>query len=56
MGITDLFSEQSQRELREAKINFFEEIKKEENFVGSLYDLDYEEAKILVNDFDKNFV
>ena len=56
MGITDLFSEQSQRELREAKINFFEEIKKEENFVGSLYDLDYEEAKILVNDFDKNSV
>lgn len=56
MGITDLFSEQSQRELREAKINFFEEIKKEENFVGSLYDLDYEEAKILVNDFDKNAV
>ncbi|WP_336524435.1 ATP-binding protein [Helicobacter japonicus] len=56
MGITDLFSEQSQRELREAKINFFEEIKKEENFAGSLYDLDYEEAKILVNDFDKNSV
>lgn len=35
---------------------FFEEISKDENFVGSLYDLDYEEAKILVNDYDKNAV
>lgn len=56
MAITDLFSEQSQRELREAKTKFFEEIKKDKNFVGSLYDLDYEEAKILVNDYDKNAV
>ena len=35
---------------------FIEELSKDENFVGSLYDLDYEEAKILVNDYDKNVV
>ena len=36
--------------------SFFESIKQEENFVGSLYDLDYDSAKVLVNDYDKNNV
>ncbi|WP_300718687.1 MULTISPECIES: ATP-binding protein [Helicobacter] len=56
MGITDEFQKKPQGELIEAKTKFFEEIKKDKNFVGSLYDLDYEEAKILVNDFDKNAI
>lgn len=56
MAITDLFSNQSQEESKKTRINFFQEIKQDKNFVGSLYDLDYEEAKILVNDFDKNAV
>ena len=56
MAFTDLFSNHFQKELVEARTKFFEEIKQDKNFVGSLYDLDYEEAKILVNDYDKNAV
>ncbi|TLD86186.1 DUF87 domain-containing protein [Helicobacter sp. MIT 05-5294] len=58
MAITDSFSDsnQSPKELVEARAHFFEEIKQDKNFVGSLYDLDYEEAKILLNDYDKNEV
>lgn len=40
----------------ESQKSFFESIKQEENFVGSLYDLDYDSAKVLVNDYDKNNV
>lgn len=36
--------------------DFFKSIKQEENFVGSLYDLNYNNAKVLVNDYDKNKV
>ncbi|WP_104695717.1 ATP-binding protein [Helicobacter salomonis] len=37
-------------------LDFFEKIKQEENFVGNLYELDYAQAKILLNDYDKNQV
>ncbi|CCF79856.1 hypothetical protein HBZS_103040 [Helicobacter bizzozeronii CCUG 35545] len=39
------------------KLGFFlKKIKQEENFVGNLYELDYAQAKILLNDYDKNQV
>ncbi|WP_121022727.1 ATP-binding protein [Helicobacter vulpis] len=37
-------------------LDFFEKIKQEENFVGNLYELDYTQAKVLLNDYDKNNV
>ncbi|WP_233715989.1 hypothetical protein [Helicobacter suis] len=39
---------------RETKADFFEKIKQEKNFVGFLYELDYEGAKIILNDNEKN--
>lgn len=54
MAITDLFSTIQSQET--AKENFFEEIKTDENFVGHLYDLNYDTTNVLVNDHFKNSV
>ena len=54
MAITDLFSTIQSQET--AKENFFEAIKTDENFVGSLYDLNYDTTNVLVNDHHKNAV
>ncbi|RDU54540.1 ATP-binding protein [Helicobacter sp. MIT 01-3238] len=55
MAITDLFSEE-QKETAKTKEQFFEAIKTDENFVGHLYDLDYDTTNVLVNDHHKNAV
>lgn len=49
---SDLFS-QAISQKSKAKENFFEEIKKDENFVGHLYDLNYDMTNVLVNDYHK---
>lgn len=54
MAITDLFSTIQSQEI--AKENFFEAIKTDENFVGHLYDLNYDTTNVLVNDHFKNSV
>lgn len=54
MAITDLFSTIQSQET--AKENFFEAIKTDENFVGHLYDLNYDTTNVLVNDHFKNSV
>lgn len=54
MAITDLFSAIQSQET--AKENFFEAIKTDENFVGHLYDLNYDTTNVLVNDHFKNSV
>lgn len=41
---------------KNVKIGFFESIKQDKNFVGKLYDLNYEIANVLVNDYQKNNV
>lgn len=56
MAITDLFSEAHKREIAKTKEQFFEAIKTDENFVGRLYDLDYNTTNVLVNDHHKNAV
>lgn len=50
----DLFSTIQSQET--AKENFFEAIKTDENFVGHLYDLNYDTTNVLVNDHFKNSV
>ena len=35
---------------KNVKTGFFESIKQDKNFVGKLYDLNYEIANVLVND------
>lgn len=54
MAIMDLFSTIQSQET--AKENFFEAIKTDENFVGHLYDLNYDTTNVLVNDHFKNSV
>lgn len=54
MAITDLLSTIQSQET--AKENFFEVIKTDENFVGHLYDLNYDTTNVLVNDHHKNAV
>ena len=54
MTITDLLSTIQSQET--AKENFFEAIKTDENFVGRLYDLNYDTTNVLVNDHHKNAV
>ena len=54
MATMNLFIEASRQEMARAKESFFEEIKKDENFVGHLYDLNYETTNVLVNDFKKS--
>lgn len=54
MAITDLFSTIQSQEI--AKENFFEAIKTDENFIGHLYDLNYDTTNVLVNDHFKNSV
>lgn len=56
MAITDLFSEAHKKEIAKTKEQFFEAIKTDENFVGHLYDLDYDTTNVLVNDHHKNAV
>lgn len=56
MAITDLFSEAHKKEITKTKEQFFEAIKTDENFVGHLYDLDYDTTNVLVNDHHKNAV
>ncbi len=56
MAITDLFSEAHKNEIAKTKEQFFEAIKTDENFVGHLYDLDYDSTNVLVNDHHKNAV
>ena len=56
MATMNLFIEASRQEIARAKESFFEEIKKDENFVGHLYDLNYETTNVLVNDFHKKVV
>lgn len=47
MTITDLFSEAHKTEIAKTKEQFFEAIKTDENFVGHLYDLDYDTTNVL---------
>ena len=54
MTITDLLSTTQSPET--AKENFFEAIKTDENFVGGLYDLNYDTTNVLVNDHHKKAV
>lgn len=57
MAITDLFSSEAhKKETAKTKEQFFEAIKTDENFVGHLYDLDYDTTNVLVNDHHKNAV
>lgn len=56
MAITDIFSEAHKTEIAKTKERFFEAIKTDENFVGHLYDLDYDTTNVLVNDHHKNTV
>lgn len=53
MGILDSYQT---RNVESAGEIFFLQLEKEENFVGRLYDLNYQDCKILVNDYDKNCV
>ena len=52
----DLFSEAHRKEIAKTKEQFFEAIKNDENFVGYLYDLNYDTTNVLVNDYFKNDV
>ena len=52
----DLFSEAKSQEIAKAKERFFKAIKSDENFVGHLYDLNYDSTNVLVNDHFKNAV
>ncbi len=54
MAILD--SLQNKKDMDNICDKFFNTIRKEGNFVGNLYDLDYEYAKVLINDYDKNNV
>lgn len=56
MAIMDLFSEANRQEMAMVKERFFDEIQKDENFVGHLYDLNYEMTNVLVNDHHKSIV
>lgn len=56
MAITDLFSKEHKTEIAKTKEQFFKAIKTDENFVGHLYDLDYDTTNVLVNDHHKNAV
>lgn len=51
MAIMDLLSTIQSQET--AKENFFEAIKTDKNFVGGLYDLNYDTTNVLVNDHHK---
>ncbi|WP_163532044.1 hypothetical protein [Helicobacter suis] len=55
MPVTDFTNEPIIND-RETKADFFEKIKQRGNFVGVLYELDYEKAKIILNDSEKNTV
>lgn len=52
----DLFSEAHRKEIAKTKEQFFNEIQADENFVGHLYDLNYDSTNVLVNDHHKNSV
>ena len=52
----NLFSEAHKKEIAKTKEQFFEAIKNDENFVGHLYDLNYDTTNVLVNDHHKNDV
>lgn len=54
MAIMDLLSTIQSQET--AKENFFEAIKTDKNFVGGLYDLNYDTTNVLVNDHHKKAV
>lgn len=56
MAITDYFNEAHKNGTPKTKEQFFEAIKTDENFVGHLYDLDYDSTSVLVNDHHKNAV
>lgn len=56
MAITDYFNEAHKNGIPKTKEQFFEAIKTDENFVGHLYDLDYDSTSVLVNDHHKNAV
>ena len=56
MAVMDLFSEAKSQEIAKAKERFFKAIKSDENFVGHLYDLNYDSTNVLVNDHFKNAV
>ncbi|MGX2971304.1 ATP-binding protein [Helicobacter sp. 23-1046] len=52
----NLFDEAHKKEIAKTKEQFFEAIKNDENFVGYLYDLNYDTTNVLVNDYFKNDV
>ncbi|WP_163555824.1 hypothetical protein [Helicobacter suis] len=52
MPVTDFTNEPIIND-RETRADFFEKIKQRGNFVGVLYELDYEKAKIILNDSEK---
>ncbi|MGX3044410.1 ATP-binding protein [Helicobacter sp. T3_23-1056] len=52
----NLFDEAYKKEIAKTKERFFEAIKADENFVGYLYDLNYDTTNVLVNDYFKNDV
>ncbi|WP_120946226.1 ATP-binding protein [Helicobacter labacensis] len=57
MAVTDFANVGNHNKLEESnKGDFFQKIARDENFVGNLYELDYGQAKVLLNDYDKNQV
>lgn len=56
LKMQNLFDEANKKEIAKTKERFFEAIKTDENFVGNLYDLNYDTTNVLVNDHHKNAV